>query len=350
MPAGGFRTFIAGETLDETKINDYLMQGVLVFQDSGARGSAIGTPVHGMVSFLKDQNVVEYYGGTAWESLVTSAQVDYLVIAAGGSGNSGTGGGGGGAGGYRSCIAGESSGETSTAEFPFTVFSGDTLTVTIGAGGASSNGSPSLIQTANYKVEARGGGRGDGQDGGSGAGGAGNISLNVGAIQANYGLGSTNQGYRGGGGVRRANTGAQAAGGGGGGAGGVGGQTSGGTANGGIGLSSSVTGSSIERAGGGAGGYAGTASGGGGTTGVAGTANTGGGGGGGSGSDQPGGSGVVFLRYPDTRGNLIVGTGLAIDDGAGGTVNGNDTALAPSFTPTGYKVYMFKSGTGTVTF
>lgn len=66
MPAGGFRTFVAGEVLDQDDINDYLMQGVLVFADSTARGSAIGTPVEGQVSFLQDSDQIEYYDGAAW--------------------------------------------------------------------------------------------------------------------------------------------------------------------------------------------------------------------------------------------------------------------------------------------
>ncbi len=54
MPAGGFKTFVAGEVLDQADINDYLMQGVLVFAGTAARGSAIGTaPVEGQFAFLK---------------------------------------------------------------------------------------------------------------------------------------------------------------------------------------------------------------------------------------------------------------------------------------------------------
>jgi hypothetical protein len=57
---------------------------------------------------------------------------------------------------------------------------------------------------------------------------------------------------------------------------------------------------------------------------------------------------VVFVRYADTLPDLVIGTGLTIDDGSGGDVSGNDTAESPSFTPTGFKVYMFKAGTGSV--
>jgi hypothetical protein len=40
---------------------------------------------------------------------------------------------------------------------------------------------------------------------------------------------------------------------------------------------------------------------------------------------------------------------LVIDNGSGGNVSGAGAALAPSFSNATWKVYMFKSGTGTVT-
>lgn len=132
---------------------------------------------------------------------------------------------------------------------------------------------------------------------------------------------------------------------------------------GGTGIASSVTGSSVSRGGGGGGGSFGATGGAGGTGGggtgassggggSAGSANTGGGGGGGSGTSGAfnGGSGVVFIKYPTTELDLIIGTGLTIDNGSGGNVTGDGTRKTPSFTVGGYKVYMVKSGTGTVTF
>jgi hypothetical protein len=53
MAAGGFREFVAGEILTEDLINDYLLQGVLVFAGTAARGSAITSPVEGQFAFLK---------------------------------------------------------------------------------------------------------------------------------------------------------------------------------------------------------------------------------------------------------------------------------------------------------
>jgi hypothetical protein len=75
--------------------------------------------------------------------------------------------------------------------------------------------------------------------------------------------------------------------------------------------------------------------------GTAGTANTGGGGGGGGqggpGNDGvaggAGGSGVVIIRYANTYDDLTsIGAGLTYT----------------KTTPTGYKVYTFTAGTGTV--
>lgn len=66
MPAGGFRTFVAGEVLDEDDINDYLMQGVLVFGGTATRDSAIGTPVEGQFAFLTDSDTLTYYDGSSW--------------------------------------------------------------------------------------------------------------------------------------------------------------------------------------------------------------------------------------------------------------------------------------------
>jgi hypothetical protein len=83
----------------------------------------------------------------------------------------------------------------------------------------------------------------------------------------------------------------------------------------------------------------------------------GGGGGGASGGGAAlskvsgaGGSGALIVKYPNTFTDLTVGTGLVIDDGLGGDTNGADAPLSPSFTPAGFKVYLFKAGQGTVTF
>ena len=195
-----------------------------------------------------------------------SLELEYLVIAGGGAGSrdgvSGTTGGGGGAGGYRTA--------TDT-------FIADSYTVTIGAGGtiASStafgtNGSNTVLGS----ITSTGGGRGaptftSGASGGSGGGGG---------AYSTGGSGTAGQGNNGGNG-NNSNLG--------GGGGGAGGAGSPGTA--GVGLSSSISGTSVTRGIGG------------GLNAANGSVNTGSGGGG-IGGGAPfkagdGGSGVVIVRY-----------------------------------------------------
>jgi hypothetical protein len=232
-------------------------------------------------------------------------KVDYLVIAGGGGGGTKYGGGGG-AGGYLTATN-------------FTVTSSE-LTVTVGGGGdagSSSNGSNggNSIFSSITSIGGGGGGRREatndttvGSVGGSG-GGAGD---NYNGTTVNGGAGTAGQGFAGGGGVY-----VPYLGGGGGGASQAGYDPNHGSlpGDGGAGLSSSITGLAVTRAGGGGGGNAtsggylggdGGAGGGGfGSDGDAqateGSVNTGSGGGGGG--DQgntvaaAGGSGVVIVRY-----------------------------------------------------
>ena len=259
----------------------------------------------------------------------TTQDVDYLVIAGGGGGGRGNtnddySGGGGGAGGYRNSFSTEASGGGGSSEAGLTLVGSTTYTITVGAGGAaaaSSNatgsvGADSSITGSDITdVTSAGGGYGsagysgttDGGDGGSGGG--------CKSTSETPGSGTTNQGFDGGSG--QGNGSPMNSGGGGGGAGAVGGDgadsVTGG--DGGAGLASSITGSSVTRAGGGGGGGATNqasagGSGGGGAggwgnspgsavSGVAGTANTGSGGGAGGHSSSlagAGGSGVVIIR------------------------------------------------------
>ena len=253
--------------------------------------------------------------------------VDFLIIAGGGGGGgsdgSSTPGGGGGAGGYRNSYSTESSGGGGTSETSLTFIPGTVYTVTIGAGGSGGNstgdnpgsagtsGSNSSISGNNITtITSTGGG------GGCGIGGAGNAPATNGGSggggqQFNArGTGTANQGFDGG---RNASANSTSSAGGGG-AGGIGqDQQSLNGGNGGIGVASSITGSSVTRGGGGGGGAnsssgntGGTANGGGGaggnsgSNGSNGTSNTGGGAGArsqfSSGNGNTGGSGVVILR------------------------------------------------------
>lgn len=284
--------------------------------------------------------------------------IEYLVVAGGGGGGGGNVGdgssGGGGAGGL---LTGSS-----------TLVSLSTYLLTVGTGAAgglgSSNGgsSYSLRNAANgsnsvfSSFTAIGGGGGRCQDGtaggngGSGGGGAGGGSPLPGAGgsptngQGNSGGAGGNSPYGGGGG------------GGAGGSGGNGGATSG---AGGLGLANSITGSSIFYAGGGGAGankYSVTSGASGGSSiggaggsaisnGGSGAANTGSGGGAGGansgagdgtagGNGGAGGNGVVIIAYPNTFPALT-------------TIPGTLTYDQP--TRSGYRVYRFTAGTGTIT-
>lgn len=258
-------------------------------------------------------NVIETDGTYWYHSFLTNGtftpQVgltcDYLVVAGGGGGGASdlattNWGGGGGAGGYRTTVG--TSGGGGSAESPLSLTTTN-YAVTIGAGGsglvsAFTNGVNSTFST----ITSTGGGYGSGLSstpawyaaavGGSGGGGS--EGNNPGAA------GTANQGYAGG--TVTINN----ASGGGGGAGGVGASPTSGTTGGagGAGITSSISGTSVARAGGGGGGGTspGTASAGGGaasssTNGGDGTVNTGGGGGSGTRNGGNGGSGIVIIRY-----------------------------------------------------
>lgn len=89
MAAGGFRTFVAGEVLDEDDINNYLMQGILVFGGTAERGTAIGTAVEGQFAFLTDSDTLTFYDGSQWAEYETGL-IPAQVSATTGSPGTGT--------------------------------------------------------------------------------------------------------------------------------------------------------------------------------------------------------------------------------------------------------------------
>jgi hypothetical protein len=235
--------------------------------------------------------------------------VEYLVVAGGGSGGS-VYGGGGGAGGLLQGID--------------PVPNGQTLLVTVGAGGTGSGGNGVAGGASVFgTISAAGGGGGStsagtgGGSGGSGGGGGQSVLYTT--------QGIAGQGNGGG----QSSGGGNGYGGGGGGAGTVGfiykgtggGGSSGG--NGGAGVSSAISGTVTTYSGGGGGGtldpvsQAGIGGAGGGGNGggnnlaaTAGTANTGGGGGGAYNATSPtGGSGIVIVSYPDVYAAATATTG-----------------------------------------
>ena len=270
---------------------------------------------------------------TAASQTAAENEVSYLVIAGGGGGGRHQAGGGG-AGGFR---------EVKSPTTPYTASPADgypsapnrvTVTatsfpITVGGGGAKGVGTcggigvTGGVSTFSTITSAGGGGGGGylnvpgGQSGANGgSGGGGSSSSQPGGGINNGGTGNTpptspSQGNNGGGGF----TPSPHSGGGGGGAGGVGASITAPGCNGGAGgagLTTSISGSPVNRGGGGGGSAGGGPAGGGATAGggiggkssgtqaTAGTDNTGGGGGGGAASNEEGaagGSGLVIIRY-----------------------------------------------------
>lgn len=298
----------------------------------GIANADIGAKATGGIITYDSTYYYHTFGTSGTFTPKQSLTCDYLVVAGGGAGGgwSGAGGsgasGGGGAGGVI-CTVG-STGGLGTLPSPLNL-TAQAYTITVGAGGSTGNGSNSSIAgTGLTTITATGGGRGgtrttnNASTGGSGGGGYGDGSSNAGAA------GTSGQGFAGGNGsgVDGGSSG------GGGGAGAVGqvgyrGGSSGTwyAGDGGIGIQTSISGTSTYYGGGGGGG-SGDASGGwlptpngagagglgGGGRGAqadpsgqsaqAGTVNTGGGGGGRDNNNNyvglSGGSGIVIIRYP----------------------------------------------------
>ena len=229
---------------------------------------------------------------------------DYLVVAGGGGGGKGANSGGGGAGGLRSTVTATGGGGTLETALSLTTTG---YTVTVGAGGAGgasdgtngADGSNSVFSTITSTGGGGGGASGSNNGRAGGSGGGGGLYETIG------GVGTANQGFAGGPNIGLAANATKFRAGGGGGAGAVGGGAAASVGTGGVGVATSISGSSVTYAGGGGGGANdGTAAGGaggGGAAGSAGTANTGGGGGGGGNSGgnnvSAGGSGIVIVRY-----------------------------------------------------
>jgi hypothetical protein len=237
--------------------------------------------------------------------------VSYLVVAGGGGGGTGCGTGGGGGGGFREFrapVSGCYAVSPLNGATPITV-TATTYPITVGAGGvASGNGNPSTFSVTTSTGGGAGGPFGTtGGNGGSGGGGGGRSNTAGGS--GNTPPTSPPQGNGGGNAAPSSSPPTIDAGGAGGGAGGSGPSASDNTAReGGVGVLTSITGSSTAYAGGGGGSAeslnhgggspCGTGGAGGTPGGTPGASNTGGGGGGSHGcAGATGGSGVVIIRY-----------------------------------------------------
>ena len=61
------KTFTAGEVLAAADVNTFLMdQSVMTFAGTASRGSAIGTATEGMMTYLADVDLFQFYNGTIW--------------------------------------------------------------------------------------------------------------------------------------------------------------------------------------------------------------------------------------------------------------------------------------------
>jgi hypothetical protein len=79
----GYRTFTAGEVLTASNVQNFLQdQAVMVFADSTARETAIGTAnfEEGMVSYLEDSDTVEVYNGTTWGNIAPTSTQGLTLI------------------------------------------------------------------------------------------------------------------------------------------------------------------------------------------------------------------------------------------------------------------------------
>jgi hypothetical protein len=67
MAGLGRKIFTAGDILTAAQVQGYLQdQAIMVFASSGARGSAIPSPSHGMFAYLTNDSTLYTYDGSNW--------------------------------------------------------------------------------------------------------------------------------------------------------------------------------------------------------------------------------------------------------------------------------------------
>lgn len=80
---GGRKVFQPATVLTAADVNNFLMdQSVMVFANSAARASAIGTPTAGMVSYLEDTSALQVYG-TAWVGVSNPGDITAVTAGTG---------------------------------------------------------------------------------------------------------------------------------------------------------------------------------------------------------------------------------------------------------------------------
>lgn len=87
MPLSGFKDFQNGAVLDQSDIDAYLMQGVLVFTDASSRNASLGTTNNsgglfpGRTVYLTGTNTLQCWTGTAYINIATETYVNNAVDA-----------------------------------------------------------------------------------------------------------------------------------------------------------------------------------------------------------------------------------------------------------------------------
>lgn len=73
MAGAGYKLFNTGDVLTAAQVNTYLQeQTVMVFASAAARTTALsGVLAEGMMSYLSDTDLIQYYNGTAWTTVNT---------------------------------------------------------------------------------------------------------------------------------------------------------------------------------------------------------------------------------------------------------------------------------------
>lgn len=81
MTGLGYKQWAAGDILQAVDVNGYLAdQVVMYFAGTAARGSAIGTPTPGMMTYLADSSAVQVYDGVEWTAVSGTSNVADDVI------------------------------------------------------------------------------------------------------------------------------------------------------------------------------------------------------------------------------------------------------------------------------
>jgi hypothetical protein len=75
MAGAGYKLYATGDILTAAQVNNYLQeQTVMVFADAATRTTALASVLaEGMISYLKDTDVTQYYSGSAWVTIGGSA-------------------------------------------------------------------------------------------------------------------------------------------------------------------------------------------------------------------------------------------------------------------------------------